>query len=150
MARRGGRPEPLLSLGVCSAGWLEAHLDELIAAAARAQLDGEALLHFDVRSDNLCLHDGRALLVDWNWTMRGNPQLELAGWLPSLHAEGGPAPEAILPDAPELAALVAGYFAAQAGLPPIEAAPGVRGVQLAQLRTALPWAARALELEPPG
>ena len=37
-------------------------------------------------------------------------------WLPSLHAEGGPAPDEILPEgAAELAALFAGYFASHAG-----------------------------------
>jgi len=36
-----------------------------------------------------------------------------------VHAEGGPAPEAILPEGgAELAALFSGYFAARAGLPP--------------------------------
>jgi hypothetical protein len=44
---------------------------------------------------------------------------------------------------------MSGFFAARAGLPPIPTAPHVREVQLAQLRTALPWAARALGLPPP-
>jgi hypothetical protein len=43
---------------------------------------------------------------------------------------------------PGLAAVVAGFFAARAGLPAIAKAPGVREVQLAQLVVALPWAAR--------
>ena len=45
--------------------------------------------------------------------------MDLAAWAPSLQAEGGPAPEAIIPSGGvELAALVSGYFAANAGLPP--------------------------------
>ncbi|HEV2472315.1 MAG TPA: hypothetical protein VGS41_06605 [Chthonomonadales bacterium] len=63
--------------------------------------------------------------------------------------EGGPAPENLLPDAPEIAAWVSGDFAARAGLPGIPDAPRVRGVQLLQLREALPWAARACGLSPP-
>jgi hypothetical protein len=55
-----------------------------------------------------------------------------------------------LPDAPEVAAWVAGFFAARAGLPVIPDAPRVRVVQRQQLETALPWAARALGLPPPG
>ena len=43
---------------------------------------------------------------------------------------------------------MSGYFAARAGLPVIPNAPRVRAVQLAQLRTALPWAQRALGLPP--
>ena len=66
-----------------------------------------------------------------------------------VHAEGGPPPEAILPDAPALAAWVAGFFCAYAGEPPIPEAPHVRPLQLQQARTALPWAARALGLPPP-
>ncbi|MGH3031166.1 MAG: hypothetical protein ACRDNE_10445 [Gaiellaceae bacterium] len=73
----------------------------------------------------------------------------MAAWLPSLEAEGGPPPEALLPEAPEAAAFMSGFFAARAGLPPIPTAPHVREIQLAQLLTALPWAARALGLPPP-
>lgn len=64
-------------------------------------------------------------------------------------AEGGPAPATIMPNAGALAALVSGYFAARAGLPPPEGAPRVRGVQLQQLRTALPWVVLALDLPRP-
>ena len=83
--------------------------------------------------------------------MPGDPRFDLASWLPSLEAEGGPAPEEILGSpAPELAALLAGYFCSHAGLPPIPEAPHVRELQLRQARTALPWAARELGLPPPG
>jgi hypothetical protein len=53
-----------------------------------------------------------------------------------------------LPDAPEIAAWLAGFFAARAGLPIIPDAPLVRRVQREQLSTALPWAQRALGLTP--
>ena len=89
--------------------------------------------------------------MDWNWATVGNPLLDLAAWLPSLHAEGGPRPEDVIGDgAAELAALLAGFFAAHAGKAPPEGAPTVRIVQLAQLQTALPWACRALGLPEPG
>jgi hypothetical protein len=87
-------------------------------------------------------------LRGWNLTCLSNPKLDLGFWLPSLAYEGGPEPETILPHAPEVAALVAGYFAARAGLPGISDAPRVRLVQRQQLTTALPWAVRALELPP--
>jgi len=52
-----------------------------------------------------------------------------------------------MPDCPrELIAFVAGFFAARAGLPPVPNAPGVRGVQLSQLRPALRWATEAFGL----
>ncbi|HET7030278.1 MAG TPA: phosphotransferase [Candidatus Limnocylindrales bacterium] len=142
-------PAPFLSLGLCSGSWLDNALPALIDAAAAAPLGGPALIHGDIRGDNLCVRDGRAIVIDWNHATIGNPDFDVAAWLPSLAADGGPLPESILPDAPELAAWVAGYFCAHAGLPSVPDAPHVRPLQLAQARTALPWAARALGLPPP-
>jgi hypothetical protein len=144
----GEDPEPLLTLGLASARWLDDALPALLAAEVGASLAGDALCHFDVRSDNLCIRSGRALFVDWNHASLGAPELDLGFWLPSLAAEGGPAPETILPDAPAVAAFVSGYFACRAGLPSLSHAPGVREVQRVQLRAALPWAVRALRLAP--
>ena len=142
-------PAPFLALGLCSPDWLDNALPALRAAAEAAPLAGEALIHGDIRSDNLCLRAGSALAIDWNHAQVANPEFDIAAWLPSLEAEGGPPPEAILPDSPELAAWLAGYFCAHAGQPPIPEAPHVRPLQLAQARTALPWAARALGLPAP-
>lgn len=146
-------PGPFLSVGLCSKAWLEAHLEALAAASAAATIEGPAVLHFDVRSDNLCFRDGRVLLVDWNHACVGNPLVDTAAWLPSLHAEGGPPPETVLPDdtpgLPEIASLLAGYFSARGGLPPIAQAPHARRLQREQAATALPWAARLLGLPPP-
>jgi hypothetical protein len=146
-------PAPFLATGICPPQWLTNHLPVLAAASAAARIEGEHVLHFDLRSDNLCLTEGRALFVDWNHACIGNPVLDTASWLPSLEAEGGPAPEEILaPDTPglsEIAALLAGYFCARAGLPEIPQAPHVRRLQREQAGTALPWAARMLGLPPP-
>ncbi|HVS84157.1 MAG TPA: phosphotransferase [Gaiellaceae bacterium] len=143
-------PEPFLSLGVASPGWVERTAPALAEAEAHAPIDGDALVHCDVRSDNLCLRGGRAVLVDWNWARRGNPALDLAYWLPTLTLEGGPWPAEIAPDLPGgLVAMLAGFFASHAHLPPPEGAPLVRGFQLDQLRVALPWACESLGLEPP-
>jgi hypothetical protein len=143
-------PEPLLQLGLCSSQWLARCLPTLRAAADAAPLDGDALVHFDVRSDNLCIHGEQPVLLDWNGAAIGNPLFDLVSWLPSLQAEGGPAPEELNDQGTdELVALVAGYFAARAGLPVIPHAPRVRSVQLLQLRVALPWAARTLGLPTP-
>ena len=146
--RVAASPARFLSLGLATAGWLRGSASRLIAAAESALLDGPCPTHRDVRSDNLCFRRGSALLVDWNLAVLAHPDLDLAFWLPSLHAEGGPAPEEILPAAAPLAAVISGFFAERAGKPPIATAPGVRRVQRQQLRTALPWAARALGLAP--
>ena len=145
-------PRPFLNLGLCSNEWLDLSLPTLVAASARAALDGDSLVHLDVRSDNLCIHDGRCVFVDWSYAARGNPLLDTVLWLPSLHLEGGPAPQHIAtPKMTDLAAVFAGYLACRAGLPepPSVPPPGVRPLQLAQLRIALPWAAHALELPTP-
>ena len=143
-------PQPFLSLGLADVAWLERALPTLVAAEAQCCTSGEALCHFDLRSDNLCLRGDRVILIDWNLACRGNPRLDLGFWLPSLAWEGGPLPETILPDAPETAALVSGFFAARAGLPGIPDAPFVRRVQREQLATALPWACRSVGLALPG
>ena len=143
-------PDAFLSLGVCIPAWLERALPPLREASESAPIDGDALLHLDVRSDNLCIAERGAVLVDWNHACVGNPELDVAAWLPSLRLEGGPEPDEILPGAPGFAALLAGFFGCRAGLPAPPTAPTVRAFQLAQLRVALPWAARELGLEPPG
>jgi hypothetical protein len=146
-------PGPFLSLAVCSPAWLAENLPALLAASERAPLDGESLLHLDVASGNVCIKDGRCLLLDWSNAARGNPPLDTAIWLPSLHLEGGPEPDELTDRGlAELAAVFAGYLACRAGLPEPRSVPppGVRPFQLAQLRIALPWAARCLDLPSPG
>ena len=70
----------------------------LAAAAEGAELDGSCPTRLDVRRDNNCL-DERALLADGNQVVLARRDVDIACWLPSLHAEGGPAPEEVLPDA---------------------------------------------------
>lgn len=143
-------PAPFLSLGLCTPDWVDAHLDALMAATDGAVLDGDELLHVDVRSDNLCLRGGRAVLVDWNWASRGNAALDAVAWAPSVTAEGGPAPEELVPhETGALAALAAGFLAGSAGQPPVPGAPYVRRLQLDLLRVALPWACRLLGIARP-
>jgi hypothetical protein len=146
-------PAPFIGLGLCSSAWLDQALPALLSASDPHLLDGEGLLHGDARSDNLCIRNGRPVFVDWNWACVGNPAVDVAFWLPSLTLEGGPEPDQIVtscPGAASLAAIVAGFFAATAGLPPPEGAPSVRPFQLAQLEVALPWAVRVLGLPEPG
>ncbi len=147
--RVGRDPQPFLRLGLASEDWLVRSIDTLAAAERLAPLAGDALLHNDVRSDNLCVVGDRVVLIDWNWACRGNATVDVAGWLPSLAMEGGPEPESILPREPELAALISGYYAAHAGLPPpVGVSTALRALQLAQLRTSLAWTIRALRLPP--
>lgn len=137
-------PEPFLSTGIRDRAWLDRCLPVIIEAAATVDASGDSLLHLDVRSDNLCFRDGRAILVDWNWASLGNPRLDLAAWLPSVTCEGGPQPWEVLPDGGAYAAFISGVWAAVAGLPPPETAPDVRDLQRRQLEVALAWCDREL------
>jgi Ser/Thr protein kinase RdoA (MazF antagonist) len=144
-------PEPFLATGLCTRDWLAECLPVLRDAAERARFEGRDLLHLDVRSDNIALRDGRAVLVDWNWACAGNALLDVVAWAPSLHVEGGPRPEEVVAGegVAELAAALAGFWAARVGLPPPATAPRVRRVQREQLSVALPWACRELGISEP-
>jgi hypothetical protein len=141
-------PSSFLSLGLCSASWLQGALPALVAASLPEYTHGDALLHLDVRSDNLCFRDGRAIIFDWDLATIGNPELDVAFWLPSLAAEGGPDPSSVADCRLEIVAIVAGFFAARAGLPKVPRGPLVREAQKAQLQRALPWAIEVLGLQP--
>jgi hypothetical protein len=144
-----GDTEPLLSTGLCAREWLEVALPVLLEAVGAVDLGGGALLHLDVRSDNLCFVGNEAKLVDWNLAHVGSPVVDEAFWLPSLRLEGGPEPWELLPETGGVSALVAGFFAARAGLLAPAGAPTVREFQRRQAEIALPWAARELGLPPP-
>lgn len=139
-------PAAFLATGIRSSSWLDRNLTALQEAATAAPIEGDALLHLDVRSDNLCFRDGKAILVDWNWACIGQPALDVAAWLPSLATEGGPRPWEILPGTGNYAALLAGVWATVVGLPPPPTAPTVRDLQRRQLEVALAWAERELNL----
>lgn len=142
-------PDTFLRLGVSTERWLHRALPDLMRAEHDARLDGGALLHNDVRSDNLCFTGNRVVLIDWNWACRGNPMFDIAAWLPSLELEGGPPPESIVQGEGELASFVAGFYAAHAGLPPLPGRPALRALQLDMLRHSLAWTARVLSLPAP-
>jgi hypothetical protein len=143
-------PGEFLALGLCDASWLDRVGLDLRAAAAAAPLAGYSLLHNDVRSDNLCIRRDAAILFDWNLACIGNPQFDVAFWVPILAQESGLSPEDLMPECPaELAAYIAGFFASRSGRPVIPHAPLVRRSQLQQLQVALPWVVRALGIESP-
>ena len=110
-------PSPFLSLGLCSGRWLSQALPRLLGAADFGQLDGHALCHLDVRSDNVCLRGKQAVLVDWNLAAVGNPEFDLAFWLPSLHVEGGPRPAEMAQVDPGIVAIVAGFLLHEQDVP---------------------------------
>ncbi|TWE11452.1 phosphotransferase family enzyme [Rudaeicoccus suwonensis] len=53
--------------------WWARHHDALAAHAERAAalINGETLLHWDIRADNMIFGDGRDVLIDWGQVRRG-------------------------------------------------------------------------------
>ncbi|MEU8175203.1 hypothetical protein AB0C14_20175 [Microbispora hainanensis] len=141
-------PARLLRMGVCSRRWLAEHLDTLHAAAAKAPVEGDSLIHRDVRAANLWWHDGRLVLADWASAAIGDPWLDHHLWLVALHAEGGPAPDTDQgPHATAHAALIAGQQPLLA--PAHDANPALFDQRRHRLTVALSWAARLLHIPPP-
>ncbi|MFL5539440.1 MAG: phosphotransferase family protein [Longimicrobiaceae bacterium] len=139
-------PEPFLRLGVVTREWWRRAGPVLREAAGHVSPEGESVCHFDLRSDNLCLREGRAMVVDWSHACLGNPRVDLGLFLPGVAAEGGPSPGELMPGAPAVAAWVAGFFAHFASKPSIPGAPRVREMQRVHLTAALAWASDELGL----
>lgn len=138
-------PRPFLDLRLSTAADLDRWLPRFLEAEAAADLSGSSILHMDIRSDNVCRAGDGWRLVDWSWAALGPPDLDFVLWLPSVILELGSVPD-------ELAAYAhhpwmvnfAGYLAARAGVPEPAGTSGVRRIQLAQLRVALPLAVEIL------
>jgi hypothetical protein len=147
--RVAGDPEPFLGLGLRSREWLEASIDTLLAAEARAVFEGDALVHNDVYSGNVGFTSRGAVLVDWGAAMRGSRWIDVAFALLSVRVEGATIPPTDFPSEAHLAAALAGHLAAEAPAPlPAWAEPGstLRQDMIGDLAHALDWVAGLLDL----
>ena len=142
--------------------WLAAALPSL-SASARTLVDAPdpyALLHSDIRSDNLRWRGGRLTLFDWPHAFAGPPEYDLVEFAQSVTVEGGPPPEHVAATYAERRSLrvevltaaicaLAAFFADAAWREPIPGLPRLRRFQQQQLAVTLAWAARLLDLPPP-
>jgi hypothetical protein len=132
--------------------WSARHLDRLaeLEAEAVAAVEGDSLLHFDLRADNLLLTAERVWFVDWPHAAIGAPWVDAIAFAPSVTMQGGPPPEQILrraaPDtatsAPAITAAiasVAGFFTRESVQPPPPGLPTLRPFQAAQAHVARTW-----------
>ncbi|HLI90696.1 MAG TPA: phosphotransferase [Ktedonobacteraceae bacterium] len=112
-----------------------------------------AILHGDLRSDNLRFTRERLCLFDWPSICVGRPEWEVVPFAQSVAVDGGPCPEQVMrwyeersPLRPEAVdcALVwwLTFFADRAWQPEIPGLPRVRRFQRQQLATLAFWAAR--------
>jgi aminoglycoside phosphotransferase (APT) family kinase protein len=133
--------------------WSRRHLDRLVALEAEAPsaVEGDTLLHLDLRADNLLLTpEGRILVVDWPHARVGAPWLDPVFFAPSVAMQGGPPPEELLARYPHgrradpeavtaVVAAVAGFFTAEGLKPAPPGLPTLRAFQLAQGEVAQRW-----------
>jgi hypothetical protein len=140
-------PERFLALGLCPERWYRDAIDGLVQAESALSLAGEALVHGDVRSDNVCFLGERMVLVDWSGASRGNPLLDKALVAGSIPLEGGPDPFDVMPDGGLFAAHQSGFLAWRA-LHPSEAPNWLVKVFLRMALIQMRWAAQALDLPP--
>ncbi|SDC88840.1 hypothetical protein SAMN05660690_2782 [Geodermatophilus telluris] len=133
--------------------WAAGHLAELAAREPRWAdgVDGDTLLHLDLRRDNVLLTATEVAFVDWAWPAVGAPWLDLVCLLPTVagrsgrhdveavfrsRAAGRAAPPAAV-DAVLVA--LAGYWRAGSLLPPPPYAPGLREEQRRAADGATRW-----------
>ncbi|HTT87755.1 MAG TPA: phosphotransferase [Acidimicrobiales bacterium] len=135
--------------------WSRRHLDRLAGLEERwgEAVDGDVLVHGDIRSDNILVTGSSVVFVDWPHASRGAAFFDVVAWAPSVALEGGPEPESLLHrfptardvDAGQLdpvVAAVAGFFTHHATLPPPPGLPTLRRFQAAQGRVARDWLRR--------
>jgi hypothetical protein len=125
-----------------SPGTIERRIDVLTALSEAALEPALDLLHFDVRSDNLCFRrcsTEDVCLLDWSWWCRGQMGNQLAAWAATLSCEWGKHPwELGFNIGVEHVALLSGYFT-QFFAQPTSAANHVRQLQARQARVMTTW-----------
>jgi aminoglycoside phosphotransferase (APT) family kinase protein len=131
--------------------WCSNHLGRLSELESRAPeaVDGETLLHFDIRADNLLIAGDRVYVLDWPWARRGAAYVDWLAMAPSVAMQGGPSPEEFLKrfdlsgisdDAIDAALCsLAGFFVVGALEPPPPGLPTVRAFQAAQGVVSVRW-----------
>jgi aminoglycoside phosphotransferase (APT) family kinase protein len=133
--------------------WVAVNLDRLREQSRRglAAMDGDTLVHFDIRADNLLMgRDDKVHIVDWPWACTGAPWLDRVLLLINVELYGGHDTEALLhasgPDVPDMRAVLiglAGFFIDKSRKPDPQGLPTVRAFQRAQGDALIRWLARA-------
>ena len=135
--------------------WVQRHLGDLVAAetGVPALLQGNTLLHLDLRGDNMLMTDTRVVIVDWPHARVGPAWVDGAFFAPSVAMEGGPEPGELVerldalreadPDALTTGIVaIAGFFTNEGAKPPVPGLPGLREFQEAQGAVARRWLAQ--------
>lgn len=141
--------------------WVAARLEELneMSAGALRRLDGETVVHCDIRADNLLARpDGSMVVVDWPWALTGPDWLDRFLLLINVDLYGGHDAEELvaryLPTVePSLVtgclAGMCGYFTDAGRQRSAPGLPTLRAFQQAQADSTAAWLRRRLRLSPP-
>lgn len=132
-------PSDFLDLGLRPPRWLDACLPRLTRLESVAQLDGQHVVHRDLRSDNVCFVGSECRFVDWAGTEIGNWRFDCVALMISIHADA-PTSDVLRyleSEDAALLALQAGFLASRTGRPDPYPGSGVREMQRSQLRGAL-------------
>lgn len=137
--------------------WSQRHLEQLLnlESLAPAAVEGNTLLHTDIRADNILLTDDRVWFVDWPHAAIGAAWVDSILFAPSVAMQGGASPEFVLTRHPAagtvdpaavdaVVAATAGFFTYLALLPPPPGLPTLRAFQAAQGTVARQWLADRL------
>ncbi|HEU4912828.1 MAG TPA: aminoglycoside phosphotransferase family protein, partial [Actinomycetes bacterium] len=132
---------------------LTARLPEMLDHQARARevTRGDALVHWDARSDNILIRpDGEAVLLDWAWACRGVTWLDTLLLAVDFVVQGGPDPDDFLRSAgatrdvpgvhlQSVVACMVGVWSDRARRPAPPGLPTIRAWQGHCARGALRW-----------
>jgi len=132
--------------------WVLEHFDDLAEweAGWSGAAAGTALVHGDLRADNVLLDGDQTWLVDWPHATVGAPWLDLAFMLPSVQMQGGgradelfwaqPVSAGVAPaDLRSVLAALAGHFVHGSLQPSPRGIPNLRRFQEAQAAVTLDW-----------
>jgi hypothetical protein len=137
--------------------WMRRHLDRLAAEVPDLTevMRGDALLHNDIRSDNLLLTaDGRAVVLDWGAACDGGaPWLDLMFFALTVNEEGGVDADLLVRDhqltrdvppswVDAILMAAAAIRCRQSQLPEDPAMPGAREYQQRSAEAAMRWVRR--------
>jgi hypothetical protein len=139
--------------------WTREHLDQLVELADRglAALEGDTVVHADVRADNLLVRpDGSIVVVDWPWASRGASWFDRLLLVLNVDLYGGHDADALLNrhlgqiEPGTVNAVIAGlsgYFTDIARRPADRGLPTVRAFQQAHADSTLDWLRRRLSAD---
>lgn len=137
--------------------WSKQHLDALCELEKKAPqaVEGQTLVHFDIRADNIVMTDEAVWFVDWPHACIGAKWLDVILFAPSVAMQDGLQPEDLIqlhpacqeadPDVITAAIVsMAGMLSFNALLPAPAGLPTLREFQAAQAEVARQWIAQRM------